>query len=257
MSYIEAVLFFGSGVFACDAAEHHNVYERIAADAVTRMDAAGNFARSIKTGNRSAVCVEYLSVFIDFKTAHRMVNRRFARRCPKRTHVDFFAELCFVKIGVFARFAKTVVFGDFGRKRFGIAADLCGETFKRIRSKNAAVFNQFVDVVAPIVLAAVLRISRSRLIADNPKHSVRLLQRGLCQNVAAFVLGQNALAFLIYKNLIFGACPQTAAEGTCNRMRTGHKLNESHADKICTDRFTHKDAVAGCKLRIGSRHIFG
>jgi len=147
---------------------------------------------------------------------------------------------------------KTVVFGDFGRKRFGIAADLRGKAFKRIRSKNAAVLNHFVDVVAPTVLAAVLRISRGRLIADNPKHFVRLLQRGLCHNVAAFVFGHKALAFLIYKNLIFGACPQTAAEGTGNRMRAGHKLNESHAHKICAGRFTHDDAVATVRQEAGA-----
>ena len=40
------------------------------------MDAAGRFACCVQTGNRIALDVENLGFFVDFKTAHGVVNAR-------------------------------------------------------------------------------------------------------------------------------------------------------------------------------------
>ena len=61
-------------VFSRDTAEHDDVGDRVAAQAVFAVDAAGHFSCGIQTGDHASVGLYDLRLVVDFDAAHRVMH---------------------------------------------------------------------------------------------------------------------------------------------------------------------------------------
>ena len=75
-------------VLTRDASEYDDVGDRVAAQAVFAVDAAGHFARCIQTGDHAPVGLYDLRLAVDFDTAHRVV---YGGHCFQNIKRRFFA----------------------------------------------------------------------------------------------------------------------------------------------------------------------
>lgn len=132
-------------VLSRDAAEHDNVGDSVAAQAVFAVDAAGYFSRGIQTGNHRTVGFYDLRLAVDFDAAHRVVYCGHGFQNIKRRFFDREGQTAFIEFGIFTCCDVAVV-AVYGRDHlFRIDAEKFRRFFKRIGFYQQFVFVQIID----------------------------------------------------------------------------------------------------------------
>ena len=87
---------FLSGICAGNLPVDKAIEKRVAADTVRTVDAARDFAGSVKTRHKVSLPVEHLRLDVARETAHRMVNGQPCVAGPERTVLEL--EICLAAI---------------------------------------------------------------------------------------------------------------------------------------------------------------
>jgi len=191
------------------------------------VNAAGDFAGCIKTGNRLLIAIHHLSLGVDLNAAHGVVHRHRQTTAVERGLFDLVNEDIWIATErILLRLNSLVVFGHCTLEIFRRNLQLHSQFVQRVSLFGVAGLKRAVESLARTGLHGVVAIG----VTNAENDLVGRSQNGICHHIAALVFSHETIAVLIDKNDAFNRRHHTneTTIGSCARQQ----LNKVHTDHI-------------------------